>query len=127
MHKVIHSDKAVKAVGPYSQAIMAQGTAITFISGQIPLDPLTMLVVSDDVREQTQAVLKNLQAILDAVFLKKEHVVKTTVYLKDMNDFCAINEEYEKFFTNHKPARACVEVARLPKDVLVEIDAIAIS
>lgn len=126
MHKQIHTDEAPAAVGPYSQAIEANCSTMVFISGQIPLDPKTMKVESADVREQTRQVLKNLQAVLEASKTAASCVVKTTVYLKNMNDFSAVNEEYEKFFSEHKPARACVEVARLPRDVLVEIDAIAV-
>ncbi len=121
--KKISTDKAPAAVGPYSQAIVAQGFA--FISGQIPLNPATMTVPSNDVREQTKVVLSNLKAILDAAGAMTQSVVRTTVYLKSMNDYALVNEEYERFFAEHKPARVCVEVARLPRDVLVEIDAIA--
>lgn len=127
MHKQINTPDAPKAVGPYSQAVMATGGNLIFISGQIPLDATTMKVEVSGVREQTQVVLKNLSTILKAAGVGPHHVVRTTVYLKDMNDFSAVNEEYEKFFTEHKPARVCVEVARLPRDVLVEIDAIAVS
>lgn len=126
MHKKIHTDEAPAAVGPYSQAIEAKCGSLIFISGQIPLDPKTMKVESTDVREQTKQVLKNLQAVLKAAKVSENAVVKTTVYLKNMDDFSLVNEEYEKFFSEHKPARACVEVARLPRDVLVEIDAIAV-
>lgn len=126
MHKAIKTPAAPAAVGPYSQAVLASGTKLLFISGQIPLDPESMHIVSMDVRKQAQQVLKNLEAILKAAEASVEHVVKTTVYLKNMNDFAAVNEEYAAFFTAKLPARACVEVARLPKDVLVEIDAVAI-
>ena len=127
MHKKIHTDDAPAAVGPYSQAILAQGSAMLFISGQIPLDPKTMKVESTDVRLQTIQVLKNLSAILSESSTLVSSVVRTTVYLKSMADYQTVNEEYEKFFCEHKPARVCIEVARLPKDVLVEIDAIAVS
>jgi 2-iminobutanoate/2-iminopropanoate deaminase len=126
MHKKISTDKAPAAVGPYAQAIVAQGANLVFVSGQIPLNPATMKIESDDVRAQTITVLKNLLAVLEASGAGLRSVVKTTVYLKSMNDFLVVNEEYEKFFAEHKPARACVEVARLPRDVLVEIDAIAV-
>ena len=126
MHKFVSTHKAPKAVGPYSQAVIAAGGSITFVSGQIPLNPETMTVEVSSVREQTRVVLENLQHVLHAADLSRAHVVKTTVYLKDMNDFAAVNEEYAKFFGGHRPARACVEVARLPKDVLIEIDAIAV-
>lgn len=126
MHKKISTDHAPKAVGPYSQAILAQGQNLLFVSGQIPLDAKTMQVSSADIREQTKMVLKNLAAILQAAGVSAQAVVKTTVYLKNMNDFAAMNEEYEQFFCEHRPARACVEVARLPRDVLVEIEATAV-
>lgn len=122
--KKIATDKAPAAVGPYSQAIVANGFA--FISGQIPLDLVSMKVETTDVREQTKLVLRHLQAVLAAAGATRQSVVRATVYLKDMNHFAAVNEEYERFFAEHKPARACVEVARLPRDVLVEIDAIAL-
>lgn len=125
MIKKVSTDKAPAAVGPYSQAIVAQG--FVFVSGQIPLNPFTMKVETSDIREQTKVVLSNLKAVLEAAGADQRSVVKTTVYLKDMNDFTKVNEEYERFFSEHKPARACVEVARLPRDVLVEIDAIAIA
>lgn len=121
--KIIYTDKAPKAIGPYSQAVLMGD--LLFVSGQIPLDPETMTIVSDDVKLQTHQVLKNLQAILNEAGMSLENVVKTTVYIKDMNDFAAINEVYTEYFTTNKPARACVEVARLPKDVKVEIELIA--
>lgn len=121
--KIIYTDKAPKAIGPYSQAVLIGD--LLFVSGQIPLDPETMTIVSDDVKLQTHQVLKNLQAILNEAGMSLENVVKTTVYIKDMNDFAAINEVYAEYFTTNKPARACVEVARLPKDVKVEIELIA--
>ena len=126
MHDYIFTDQAPSVVGPYSQAVKAKGQSMLFVSGQIPLDPKSMQVASPNVKEQTQTVLKNLAAILRASGATHEHVVKTTVYLKDMNDFAVMNAEYSIFFSEHKPARVCVEVARLPKDVLVEIDAIAV-
>lgn len=124
MIEKIATDKAPAAVGPYSQAIVAHGFA--FLSGQIPLNPLTMKVEATTVREQTKVVLSNLKAVLEASGASQQSVVRATVYLKDMNDYAVVNEEYEKFFKEHKPARVCIEVARLPKDVLVEIDAIAV-
>lgn len=126
MHKKISTLDAPKAIGPYSQAIIASGSKMLFISGQIPLDPKTMQVESTEVVAQTRLVLKNLQAILKEAQADISSVVKTTVYLKSMDDFAKVNEEYEKLFTHHKPARVCIEVARLPRDVLVEIDAIAV-
>lgn len=123
MIKKIETDHAPKAVGPYSQAVVAHN--LVFVSGQIALDPETNIVESSDIVGQTQMVLRNLNAVLKASGASATSVLKTTVYLKNMTDFAAFNAEYEQFFAEHKPARACVEVARLPKDVLVEIDAIA--
>jgi 2-iminobutanoate/2-iminopropanoate deaminase len=121
---IVSSPQAPQAIGPYSQAIKA-GNHL-FISGQIPLDPKTGNVVGANAAEQTQQVLKNLDAILDVCATSSASVVKTTVYLKSMDDFPAMNEIYGKYFNFDPPARATVEVSRLPKDVLVEIDAIAI-
>lgn len=126
MHKRIQTNDAPAAVGPYSQAIVAEGKSLIFISGQIPLDPVSMKIETTDVALQTKVVLKNLSSLLKASGVGPEHVVKTTIFIKDMNDYAAINAEYERFFSEHKPARACVEVARLPKDALVEIEAIAV-
>jgi len=126
MHEKIFTDEAPLAVGPYSQAVKAKGQNMVFVSGQIPLNPSSMNIEGSDIKEQTRLVLKNLAAVLKAAGVGPHHVVKTTVYLKDMNDFATMNAEYSNFFSEHKPARACVEVARLPKDVLVEIDAIAL-
>ena len=123
MLKFIHSERAPKAIGPYSQAVVAQG--FVFLSGQIPLNYETMQVEKTSASEQAQVVLSNLAAVLEASGAKLNQVVKTTVYLKNMADYAAVNQEYEKFFGTHKPARVCIEVARLPKDALVEIDAIA--
>ncbi len=120
----ISTEKAPAAVGPYSQAIVAGG--LVFVSGQIPLNPTTMKVETQDVRAQTKVVLNNLNEVLQAAGVQRQNVVKTTVYLKSMDHFALVNEEYEHYFSEHKPARACVEVARLPRDVLVEIDAIAV-
>ena len=119
----IITDRAPAAVGPYSQAIKV-GNFI-FCSGQIPLDPKTGQVVGKTAAEQTERVLQNLSAVLDATASGMFQVVKTTVYLKNMEDFAAMNEVYAKHFQVTPPARATVEVARLPKDVLVEIDCIA--
>lgn len=116
---------APAALGPYSQGVRAQGELL-FVSGQIPFDAQTSELVSEDVQEQTRQCLLNLQAILEAGGATLSQVVKTTVYIKNMDDFGSINEIYATFFAEHPPARVCVEVARLPKDVLVEIDAIAV-
>ena len=123
-HQVIHTDNAPKAIGPYSQAVKA-GTML-FVSGQGPFVPETMEIVEGDVKAQTAQSLKNVQAILAEAGLDFSHVVKSTVFIKDMNEFAQINEVYAEFFGENKPARACVEVARLPKDVKVEIEVIAI-
>lgn len=121
--KTIHTDVAPAAIGPYSQAIQING--LLFTSGQIPLDPATMQIVGDSIESQTTQALTNLDAILKAGGSARDAVIKTTVFLKSMNDFARMNEIYSKFFGNHKPARSCVEVARLPKDVLFEIECIA--
>lgn len=124
MSRIIHTEKAPAALGPYSQAIEANG--ILFVSGQIPFVPATMTLVSDDVKDQTRQSLENVKAIVEAAGYKMEHVVKAGVFIKDMNDFAAVNEVYNEYLGNVKPARACVEVARLPKDVKVEIEVIAV-
>ena len=123
-HQVIHTDNAPKAIGPYSQAVKAGN--MLFVSGQVPFVPETMEIVEGDVKAQTAQSLKNVQAILAEAGLDFSHVVKSTVFIKDMNEFALINEVYAEFFGENKPARACVEVARLPKDVKVEIEVIAI-
>jgi 2-iminobutanoate/2-iminopropanoate deaminase len=123
--EIIKTDQAPAAIGPYSQAVGAGG--FVFASGQIPLNPQTMQFVSDDVAEQTEQVLQNLRAALEAAGVGLEQVVKTTVYLADMNDFAAMNEVYGRYFTANPPARATVEVARLPRDARVEIDLIALA
>ncbi|PBF76919.1 RidA family protein [Clostridioides difficile] len=123
-HEVIHTNDAPAALGPYSQAIKAGNLLI--VSGQVPLVPETMEVVEGDVQAQTAQSLKNLKAILAESGADFSNVVKTTVFIKDMNEFGAINEVYAEYFGENKPARACVEVARLPKDVKVEIEVIAV-
>ncbi len=122
--QIIHTDNAPKAIGPYSQAIKAGN--LLFVSGQVPFDPATMEIVEGGVVEQTARVLENLKAILAEAGATFENVVKTTVFIKDMNDFGQINEVYAKYFGENKPARACVEVARLPRDVKVEIEVVAV-
>ena len=124
MREVISTEQAPKAIGPYSQAIRAGG--FIFTSGQIPVDPATQQVIAGDVAAQTDRVLKNLAAILEAAGSGLEKVVRCTVFLKNMGDFAAMNEVYGRYFKQAPPARSTVEVARLPKDVLVEIDAIAL-
>ena len=123
MKKIITTAKAPQAIGPYSQAVIYNGLA--FLSGQIPLDPASGQLVAGDVAVQTERVLENLKAVLEASGSSLERVVKTTVYLKNMGDFPKMNEVYGRYFPSNPPARATVEAARLPKDVQVEIDAIA--
>lgn len=120
----VQTGQAPAAIGPYSQAV-AVGEMV-FTAGQIALDPATMEVVAGDVGAQTERVMQNLAAILAAAGSSLQRVVKTTVYLRSMNDFAAMNEVYGRHLGTHRPARSTVEVARLPKDVLVEIDAIAL-
>lgn len=124
MKEIISTENAPGAIGPYSQAVKV-GNMI-FCSGQIPIDPTTGEFVSDDVAEQTEQVLKNLNAVLEAAGSSLNNVVKTTVFLADMNDFVAMNEVYARFFSDNKPARATVQAARLPKNARVEIDCIAV-
>ncbi|UOY91416.1 RidA family protein [Ectobacillus sp. JY-23] len=122
--KIIQTNEAPQAIGPYSQGIVVNN--VFYSSGQIPLQADGTLV-SGDITVQTHQVFKNLQAVLNASGSSFEQVVKTTVFLKDMNDFAAFNDVYSKYFHVHKPARSCVEVARLPKDVAVEIEVIALT
>ena len=124
MKRIINTPKAPAALGPYSQAIEVNGTL--YISGQIPFVPETMTLVSDDVKEQTRQSLENLKAILNEAGYSFKDVVKATCFIKNMDDFGAINEVYAEYLGDVKPARACVEVARLPKDVKVEIELIAV-
>lgn len=119
----VETARAPAAIGPYSQAITVGD--LVFTAGQIPLDPATMEIVGTSIEEQTGRVMQSLQAILEAAGASLSSVVKTTVYLADMGEFVPMNEVYAKWFGEHKPARATVQVARLPKDVKVEIDAIA--
>ncbi len=126
-HQVINTKLAPEPVGPYNQAIKAQGSLI-FLAGQIPLDPETGSIVGDnDITQQTQQVMKNIAAILTAAGATWSHVVKTTVFLSDLTNFVPMNQVYSEYFpADTAPARACVEVSRLPKDVLVEIECIAV-
>lgn len=121
----IQTDRAPRAIGPYSQAIKANG--LVFASGQIPLNPATMEIVEGGIQEQTGRVLDNLKAVLEAAGSSLDRVVKTTVYLTDMGEFAAMNEIYARYFSATKPARATVQVARLPRDVKVEIDVVALA
>ena len=123
--KSVATSNAPRAIGPYSQAVITGN--LVFCSGQIPLDPETMEIVGDTITEQTNRVFMNLAGLLEAAGSGLQQVVKTTVYLKDMSEFAAMNAEYARHFGDHRPARAAVEVARLPKDVRIEIDAIALT
>jgi 2-iminobutanoate/2-iminopropanoate deaminase len=122
--EIISTPNAPGAIGPYSQAIKAGG--LVFCSGQIPIDPSTGEFVSDKVSEQTEQVLRNLSEVLAAAGTSLENVVKTTVFLADMNDFAEMNEVYGRYFSDNKPARATVQAARLPRDARVEIECIAV-
>lgn len=124
MKEIISTDKAPGAIGPYSQAVKTGN--MVFVSGQIPIDSASGQFVSEDVAEQTDQVFKNLQAVLEAAGSGLDKVVKTTVFLADMNDFAAMNEVYGKYFTDNYPARATVQAARLPRDARVEIECIAL-
>ena len=123
MRKVISTDQAPAAVGPYSQAIRTEHSL--FISGQLPIDPATNELVEGSIQDQTRQVLQNILEILRAAGLDRSNLVKTTVYLRNMDDFAAVNDVYAAVFAKNPPTRACVEVSRLPKDALIEIDAIA--
>ena len=124
MTKIISTDKAPSAIGPYSQAAVVGN--IVYTSGQIAIVPSTGNVVEGGVEEQTKQAIENLKAVLEEAGTSLNKVVKTTVFIKNMGDFAKINEVYSKYFTGNFPARSCVEVARLPKDVLIEIEAVAV-
>jgi 2-iminobutanoate/2-iminopropanoate deaminase len=123
MRDVILTDRGPKPIGPYSQAVRANG--FLYVSGQVALDPKTGEMAGGDIKQQTERTLENVKGILEAAGSNLQHVVKTTVFLKDMNDFAAMNEVYGKYFTLAPPARSTAQVARLPKDALVEIEVIA--
>jgi 2-iminobutanoate/2-iminopropanoate deaminase len=125
MKTVVQTASAPKAVGPYSQAIRTSARELIFLSGQIPVDPVSGEVVAGDIELQTEQVLKNLQAVLVAGGSSLDQVLKTTVYLKDIDDFSRMNAVYAKFFGENPPARSTVEVARLPRQVSIEIDVVA--
>jgi 2-iminobutanoate/2-iminopropanoate deaminase len=125
MREVIATSDGPKAIGPYSQAIRANG--LVFVSGQVAFDPATQQIIDGDVATQTERVLQNLTAILQAAGTSLDRALKTTVFLKNMSDFAAMNEVYARHFTKEPPARSTVEVARLPREVLVEIDVIALA
>ena len=124
MKEIVSTENAPGAIGPYSQAVKTGN--MVFCSGQIPIDPATGEFVSNDIAEQTEQVLKNLSAVLEAAGTNLGNVVKTTVFLADMNDFAVFNEVYAKYFSDNKPARATVQAARLPRDARVEIECIAV-
>ena len=121
--RIINTQKAPEAIGPYSQAIKVDN--MLFCSGQIPLDPKSMQIVGETIREQTLQVFKNIKAVLASQGLTLANIVKTSVFLSDMDNFTAMNQVYANEFGTHKPARSCVQVARNPKDVLIEIECIA--
>lgn len=123
MRQVISTENAPKAIGPYSQAIVYNGLA--FLSGQIPLDPTTGQIVEGGIAEQTEQVIRNMAAVLEACGSSLGKVLKTTVFVKDMTEFAAMNQVYAKYFAADPPARSTVEAARLPRDVRVEIEAVA--
>jgi 2-iminobutanoate/2-iminopropanoate deaminase len=125
MRDIISTPDAPKAIGPYSQGIRANG--FVFVSGQVAIDPASQQVITGDVAAQTARVIQNLSEILEAAGSGLGKVVRTTVFLKNMNDFAPMNEVYGKYFSASPPARSTVEVSRLPKDVLVEIDVIALA
>ncbi len=125
MKKIIHTENAPAPIGPYSQGVLASA-AFLFTAGQIPLDPKTGELVQGDIKRQTRQVLENIEAILEAGGASLKSVVKTTVFLKDMDEFASMNEVYNEFFRDSAPARSTVEVARLPRNVKVEIEAIAL-
>ena len=124
MKTVIQTNTAPQAIGPYSQGILAGDTL--YVSGQIPVIPATGAIVSDKVEEQARQVMENVKAVVEAAGLTLDNVVKTSVFIKNMDDFGTINTVYSEYFKENCPARACVEVARLPKDVLLEMEAIAV-
>ena len=123
MKDIVLTDKGPKPIGPYSQAVKSNG--FLFASGQVALDPHTNEFIGGDIRQQTERAMENIKAVIEAAGSNLHHVVKSTVFLKDMNDFAAMNEAYGKYFTAAPPARSTVQVARLPKDALVEIEVIA--
>ena len=123
--RIVSTDQAPKAIGPYSQAVVHNG--IAYLSGQIPLDPATQQLIDGDVAAQTERVLENIKAVLAACGSSLDNVLKTTVFLADMGEFARMNEVYGRYFPQNAPARSTVQAARLPRDVRVEIDCIAIA
>lgn len=122
--QIISTKNAPAAIGPYSQAVKVGN--LLFTSGQMPVNPKTGIMVVDDIKKATERSLENIKAILEEAGTTLDKVIKTTVFIKDMNDFAAVNEVYGKYFTTNQPARSCVEVARLPKDCSIEIEVIAL-
>ncbi len=125
MKEAVHTDRAPNPIGPYSQGIRANG--FIFLAGQVALDPKSGELISGDVRQQTERTLENLKGVLEAAGANLNHVVKVTIFLKNMSDFAGMNEIYARYFPKLPPARSTVEVARLPKDALVEIELMAVS
>lgn len=125
MKEAVHTDRAPNPIGPYSQGIRANG--FIFLAGQVALDPKSGELISGDVRQQTERTLENLKGVLEAAGANLNHVVKATIFLKNMSDFAAMNEIYARYFPKVAPARSTIEAARLPKDALVEIELIAAS
>ncbi len=125
MKEAVHTDRAPNPIGPYSQGIRANG--FIFLAGQVALDPKSGELISGDVRQQTERTLENLKGVLEAAGANLNHVVKVTIFLKNMSDFAGMNEIYARYFPKVPPARSTVEAARLPKDALVEIELIAVS
>lgn len=123
--EIVSTEQAPAAIGPYSQAVRTKD--LIFVSGQIPIDPATGQLVSGDIRAETRQAMQNLKAILTAAGSSLENIVKTTLYISNMDQFAVINEVYAEFFADQPPARACVEVARLPRDVGVEVEAVALT
>jgi 2-iminobutanoate/2-iminopropanoate deaminase len=125
--KVVHSAEAPKAIGPYSQAVQVAPGTLTFLSGQVPLDPTTGEMVQGDIVRQTERVMENLRAVLNTAGIDFGHVVRCTIFLADLRDFAQVNEVYARYFQSAPPARSTVQVAALPRGARVEIDAIAVS
>lgn len=125
MKNCITTDKAPAAIGPYSQAVVVKADKLVYTAGQIPIDPATGNIVENDIKVQTRQVLENIKAVLHAANANLDTVIKTTVFLKEMEHFAAMNGVYAEYFTLNPPARSAVQVARLPKDVLIEIEAVA--
>lgn len=125
MKKIISTDRAPKAIGPYSQAVVVNGFA--FLSGQIPLDPATNQLIDGDITAQTERVFENMKALLEACGSSLGQVVKTTVFIKDMGEFAKMNEVYARYFPENAPSRSTIEAARLPRDVRIEIECIALA